>query len=106
MSSGERQLVCICRAVLRKSKVVILDEATSNIDIVTEQKIQEMIGKHFKESTMVVIAHRLNTIMGSDRVLVMDAGRVAEMAPPQELQRTPGSIFARLVEASRKHEAH
>jgi len=74
LSSGEKQIICICRAVLRKSKVVILDEATANIDIVTEQKIQELITKEFTDSTMLVIAHRLNTIINSDRVLVMSYG--------------------------------
>lgn len=63
LSSGERQLICICRAILRKSKVVILDEATANIDMVTEQKIQELIQTQFQDSTMLTIAHRINTII-------------------------------------------
>ena len=63
MSSGEKSLVCICRAILRKSKVVILDEATANIDIVTEQTIQKLISESFKDCTMLVIAHRLQTII-------------------------------------------
>ena len=63
LSSGEKQLICICRAILRTSRVVILDEATANIDVVTEQRIQELIKAEFKESTMITIAHRINTII-------------------------------------------
>jgi ABC-type multidrug transport system fused ATPase/permease subunit len=74
LSSGERQLICICRAILRRSKLVVLDEATSNIDILTEQKIQLLISTQFQDSTMLVIAHRLNTIINSDRVLVLSYG--------------------------------
>lgn len=85
LSSGEKQIICICRAILRKSKVVILDEATANIDIVTEQKIQELITKEFADATMLVIAHRLNTIINSDRVLVMSFGRVQEFETPSNL---------------------
>lgn len=82
LSSGEKQLLCICRAILRKSKLVILDEATANIDIVTEQKIQELIQLEFKDATMLVIAHRLNTIMHSDKVLVLSFGKVLEFDSP------------------------
>lgn len=63
LSSGEKQLICICRAILRKNKVVILDEATANIDIVTEQKIQTIIAQEFKSATVITIAHRINTII-------------------------------------------
>ena len=76
LSSGEKQLICICRAILRSSKVVILDEATANIDIVTEQKIQNLITNEFKESTMITIAHRLNTIIQSDKVMVLSYGQI------------------------------
>jgi ATP-binding cassette subfamily C (CFTR/MRP) protein 1 len=74
LSVGERQLLCICRAILRKNKIVILDEATSNIDIVTENKIQKLIHENFKDSTMLTIAHRLNTIINSDKILLLDHG--------------------------------
>ena len=74
LSSGERQLICICRAVMRKSKFVILDEATSNIDIVTEEKVQSLIQTEFADATVLTIAHRLNTIINSDRVLVLSFG--------------------------------
>jgi ABC-type multidrug transport system fused ATPase/permease subunit len=77
--------LCICRAILRKNKVVILDEATSNIDIVTEKKIQAMIEKNFADCTMITIAHRLQTIVKSDRVLVLGQGKVLEYAEPSVL---------------------
>ena len=74
LSSGEKQLICICRAILRKNKVVLLDEATANIDIVTEEKIQKLITLEFKDATVITIAHRLNTIINSDKVLVLSFG--------------------------------
>lgn len=104
LSSGEKQIICICRAVLRKSKVVILDEATANIDIVTEQKIQELITKEFTDSTMLVIAHRLNTIINSDRVLVMSYGQVQEYDTPQNLMADSKSEFAKLLEELKQEE--
>lgn len=82
LSSGEKQLICICRAILRKSKVVILDEATSNIDIVTEQSIQNLIDTSLNGSTVLTVAHRLNTIMNSDKILVLDFGRIIEYDSP------------------------
>ena len=98
MSSGEKQLICICRAILRKSKVIILDEATANIDIVTEQKIQQLITENFKDSTMLVVAHRLNTIINSDKVLVMEDGKNKEFDSPQALMANPESEFSKLLQ--------
>ncbi len=104
LSSGEKQLICICRAILRKSKVVILDEATANIDVVTEQKIQELIQKEFADATMLTIAHRLNTIISSDRVLVMSFGQVKEFDTPANLMSNPDSEFAQLLEELKQEE--
>ena len=79
---GERQLVCFCRAILRKNKVILLDEATASIDVITEKQIQKLITEQFKFSTVLTIAHRLNTIIKSDKVLVLDDGKVAEFDTP------------------------
>ncbi|PIO76790.1 putative multi drug resistance-associated protein [Teladorsagia circumcincta] len=93
ISVGQRQLVCLTRALLRKSKVLVLDEATAAVDTHTDTLIQATIRKQFDQSTVITIAHRLNTILDYDRVLVMDNGRVVEFAPPQQLLADKNSIF-------------
>jgi len=86
LSSGQRQLLCFARALLRKSKILILDEATSAVDLQTDLAIQEIIrGKQFSGVTMLTIAHRLNTILNCDRILVLDSGTVAEFDSPDRL---------------------
>lgn len=97
LSVGERQLVCICRAILREAKVVILDEATANIDVVTEQTIQTLINTEFKHATMIVIAHRINTIINSDYILVLGFGKKLEYDSPANLMANPNSHFAKLL---------
>ena len=92
-SSGERQLICVCRAVLRKSKLILLDEATAFIDLITEQRIQELIAVEFKGSTMITIAHRLNTIMSCDKVMVLSYGEKVEFDNPHNLVQDPKSEF-------------
>jgi len=93
LSVGQRQLICLARALLRKTKVLVLDEATAAVDLETDDLIQATIRKEFKECTVVTIAHRLNTIMDSSRVLVLDHGRIHEYAPPAELLKDKNSIF-------------
>ena len=95
-SVGERQLVCLARALVQKSKVIIMDEATANVDFKTDRLIQEVIRHKFKDSTVLTIAHRLNTIMDYDKVLVLDGGRVVEFDKPEVLMRN-GGVFAELV---------
>ena len=106
LSSGEKQLLCICRAILRKNKIIILDEATSNIDIITEKKIQSMIEKNFADCTMITIAHRLQTIIKSDRILVLGDGKRIEYDKPDELLKNSDSHFTKLVNELQEEESN
>ena len=90
-SAGERQLICMARALLRKTKVLVMDEATASIDGQTDAKIQTMIRKSFAGCTLLIIAHRLVTIIDADMVICMDDGRVAESGPPAKLLVGPFS---------------
>ncbi len=102
LSVGEKQLICICRAVLRKNKVVLLDEATANIDVITEQKILNLIHQEFQHASVITIAHRLNTIIKSDKIAVMSLGELVEYDSPQALMQRPESEFARLLKELKK----
>ena len=106
-SVGERQLVCLARALVQKSKIIVMDEATANVDFKTDNLIQEVIRHKFKDSTVLTIAHRLNTIMDCDKVLILDGGRMVEFDKPEILIQN-GGIFAELVKNSyaRKSEAN
>ena len=97
LSGGQRQLVCLARALLRKSKILVLDEATSAVDMETDALIQETIQTEFKDCTILTIAHRLNTIMEYDRILVLDEGRIAEFDTPKNLLDIEDGLFYRMV---------
>ncbi|KZV64400.1 P-loop containing nucleoside triphosphate hydrolase protein [Peniophora sp. CONT] len=98
LSAGQRQLVCFARALLRKTKILVLDEATSAVDLQTDRAIQDIIrGPQFKDVTLLTIAHRLNTIIDSDRVLVLSDGKVLEFDEPQTLLARPESAFRSLA---------
>ncbi|KAJ2252699.1 Multidrug resistance-associated protein 1 [Coemansia sp. RSA 455] len=98
-SGGQRQLFSLCRLLMRKRKVLILDEATAEVDLETDRKMQELIRSEFSECTVLTIAHRLDTIMNSDRIIVMEKGEIAEIGPPHELIAN-GGMFAELVKAN------
>ena len=85
LSSGQRQLLCMARALLRKAKVLVLDEATSNVDTASDALIQETVRAAFADCTVLTIAHRLHSILDSDRILVLEDGRVKEFDTPENL---------------------
>uniref|UniRef100_H2YL86 ATP-binding cassette, sub-family C (CFTR/MRP), member 4 n=1 Tax=Ciona savignyi TaxID=51511 RepID=H2YL86_CIOSA len=99
-SVGQRQLVCLARAVLRKNKILIIDEATANVDMRTDLLIQQTIRRNFRHCTVLTIAHRLHTIIDSDRVMVLDQGRVAEFDQPHILLDQENGLFSDMVAAS------
>lgn len=76
LSAGEKQLLCICRAFLKNSKIVLIDEATANIDVKNDSLIQNVIADKFKNSTVLTIAHRLSTLKNSDKIMVMEKGEL------------------------------
>ncbi|CAB1113175.1 ABC [Ectocarpus sp. CCAP 1310/34] len=105
LSAGQRQLVCLARALLRKTRVLLLDEATSSVDYETDNVIQSTLRSAFRDCTVLTIAHRLNTIMDSDRILVMDDGKVAELDSPAALLEDPTSQFSQLLASERRQSS-
>ncbi|XP_054167708.1 uncharacterized protein LOC128965081 [Oppia nitens] len=97
LSVGQRQLVCLARALFRHTSVLILDEATAAVDVETDALIQQTICQEFSSCTVLTIAHRINTIMDSDRVIVFNNGRVAEFDEPDVLLANKSSIFYTLA---------
>ncbi|ETM55324.1 hypothetical protein L914_01447 [Phytophthora nicotianae] len=99
LSVGQRQLLCIARALIRDSKVIVMDEATANVDQESDKLIQQTMKESFGggDSTVLCIAHRIETIMDSDMILVLDAGKVVEYDTPSALLQIKGGIFKSLV---------
>jgi len=106
-SVGQRQLLCFARALLKRNqaKILVLDEATSSVDTKTDMLIQTALRTHFKGHTILTIAHRLNTIMDYDRILVMDAGKAAEFDSPRNLLKKKDGIFYGMVMQTGKQSA-
>uniref|UniRef100_A0A7M4EQA8 ABC-type glutathione-S-conjugate transporter n=1 Tax=Crocodylus porosus TaxID=8502 RepID=A0A7M4EQA8_CROPO len=99
LSIGQKQLLCLARALLRKTKILVLDEATASVDVEMDLHIQSMIRTQFKECTVLTIAHRVNTILDCNRILVLENGQIAEFDTPEKLMAQKG-LFYRLVEES------
>uniref|UniRef100_A0A8C7R9Q6 ABC-type glutathione-S-conjugate transporter n=1 Tax=Oncorhynchus mykiss TaxID=8022 RepID=A0A8C7R9Q6_ONCMY len=99
LSLGQRQLVCLARALLRKTKILVLDEATAAVDLETDTLIQSTIRQQFEDCTVLTIAHRLNTIMDYTRVIVMDKGHISEMDSPANLISNRGQFYRMCREA-------
>uniref|UniRef100_A0A671UVN2 ATP binding cassette subfamily C member 4 (PEL blood group) n=1 Tax=Sparus aurata TaxID=8175 RepID=A0A671UVN2_SPAAU len=104
-SMGQRQLVCLARAILRKNRILIIDEATANVDPRTDSLIQQTIRDKFHECTVLTIAHRLNTIIDCDRILVLAAGRIQEYDQPYVLLQNPDGLFYQMVQQTGRAEA-
>lgn len=100
LSAGQQQLLCLARAIVHKNKILVLDEATANVDPATDDLIQNTISNKFKDCTVLIIAHRLNTIVDSDKVLVMDNGEAVEFDQPHVLLQQNDSYFSRMIEQS------
>merc|ERR1711879_439950 len=99
-SVGERQLICLSRAIIRKSSILLLDEATSSVDAETDKLIQGTIRSVFQEQTILTIAHRIDTILDYDRLLIMDQGRKTEFDAPRALLADKNSKFTQIVQES------
>uniref|UniRef100_A0A8D3CD89 Multidrug resistance-associated protein 4 n=1 Tax=Scophthalmus maximus TaxID=52904 RepID=A0A8D3CD89_SCOMX len=104
-SVGQRQLVCLARAILRKNRVLIIDEATANVDPRTDKLIQRTIRDKFRECTVLTIAHRLNTVIDSDRILVLDSGTIQELDRPFTLLQNKDGALYKMVQQMGPTEA-
>ena len=93
LSQGEKQLLCLSRALLQRNKLILMDEATANIDTQSELIIQKLLKERFNDCTILMIAHRLNTILHCDKVLVLDQGKVLEFGNTEQLRKQVGSRF-------------
>ncbi|KAF9213805.1 hypothetical protein BGZ59_004794 [Podila verticillata] len=104
-SQGQRQLIALARALVRRSKIIVMDEATASVDFETDHKIQTTIMEELADATIITIAHRITTIAGFDRILVINAGEVAEFDKPYTLIKQEGSMFRSMCERSSEFEA-
>ncbi|XBJ27718.1 hypothetical protein VPH35_004942 [Triticum aestivum] len=99
-SVGQRQLLSLACALLRRAKILVLDEATAAVDVQTDALIQKTIREEFKSCTMLIIAHRLNTIIDCDRLLILSSGKISEFDTPENLVSNEGSAFSKMVQST------
>ena len=104
LSQGQRQLLCLARAILTRPKVLILDEATSAVDMATDALIQRSIREEFANTTLLVVAHRLSTVADFDKILVLESGKEKEYGSPRELMQIEGGVFKGMVAQSGEKE--
>lgn len=97
LSGGQRQRISIARALLKDANVILLDEATSFLDVENETKIQRALSELIKNKTVIIIAHRMRTIANADKIVVLDDGKIAEQGSPEELLAEDG-LFKRMVD--------
>lgn len=100
-SSGQKQLVCLARAAIAKCRILVLDEATANMDVQTEKMLNSVVEEIFADCTILAIAHRIHSILHFDKVLVLDRGNVAEFDNPKALLNKTDSIFHRICEEAK-----
>ena len=105
LSVGTVQLVCLARVLLKRPRVIFMDEATASVDLATDTLVQKTIREAFADSTIITVAHRLNTVIDFDKILVMDEGRVAEYDAPAALLAKEDGLFAALVDATGERSA-
>ena len=97
LSVGQRQLICLARAILRKTKILILDEATAAVDLETDDLIQATIREEFSACTVLTIAHRIKTILDNDRVMLLDQGSILEFDKPATLLDNTNTSFYKMA---------
>jgi ABC-type multidrug transport system fused ATPase/permease subunit len=102
LSQGQRQLLCLARAIISRPKIMVLDEATSAVDMETDILIQRFIREELRDSTLIVIAHRLSTIADFDKVLVLSEGKIDEFDSPRALLEKKGTFHSMVVESGEK----
>ena len=104
LSGGERQRISIARAFLKNAPIVLLDEATASLDVENETLIQTALSRLIKDKTVLVIAHRMRTVAGADKIVVLSGGMVAEEGSPDELMKHKG-IYAQMVKIQKESES-
>ena len=104
LSVGEKQLLCLARALLRQNKILLLDEATASVDVETDYKIQATIKEAFAECTVVTIAHRIHTVMNYDQIIVLKKGLIIEYGSPDELLKKADGAFTSMVNSAQMND--
>ncbi|KAI9007181.1 P-loop containing nucleoside triphosphate hydrolase protein [Gaertneriomyces semiglobifer] len=102
LSLGQKQLICVARASLRKCRILVLDEATASVDAATDALVQQVVRKVFEKCTIITVAHRIHTILDNDRLIVLSDGQICEVGPPKQLLEDSSSVFYQFVHGERE----